>query len=79
MEAKIGKLKTELAVIRNEAIAAHISGDRAKADCLTGKAVGMKSTIDLAEKCLREGDSQAVGELEGIEKVIRALGPLPHC
>ena len=38
---KIRDLKSELANVRQEAVAAHIAGDRAKAECLTGKAVGI--------------------------------------
>lgn len=79
MESQIGKLKHELAETRNEAVAAHLAGDKARADCLTGKAVGMKSTIDLAERVWRNKDKAAVGELEGMERVIDALSPLPKC
>jgi hypothetical protein len=79
MEMQIGKLKHELAEVRNEAVVAHIEGNRRKADCLTGKAVGMKSALDLAERVMREKDSVAIGELEGMERVIDALSPLPKC
>jgi hypothetical protein len=79
METQIGKLKYELAEVRNEAVMAHMAGNRLKADCLTGKAVGMKSTLDLAERVLRNKDTAAVGELEGMERVIDALSPLPKC
>jgi hypothetical protein len=79
MEKQIGSLKNELATIRKEAVAAHIAGDRARADCLTGKAVGMKSTLDLAERIVQKSDREAVGELEGMERVIRGLGSLPRC
>ena len=79
MEMQIGKLKHELAEVRNEAVAAHIEGNKLRADCLTGKAVGMKSAIDLAERIMRERDSAAIGELEGMERVIDTLSPLPKC
>jgi hypothetical protein len=79
MEKEIGILRDELAEIRKEAVAAHISGDKQKADCLTGKAVGMKSTLDIAERILTRSDREAVGELEGMERVISALAPLPKC
>jgi uncharacterized protein with von Willebrand factor type A (vWA) domain len=79
MQARIGKLKSELAEIRNQAVTAHIAGDKAKADCLTGKAVGMKSALEIAERVLKTHDYEAVGELEGMERVIEALSPLPKC
>ena len=79
MEMQIGKLKHELAEVRNEAVVAHITGNKLKADCLTGKAVGMKSAIELVERAMREKDTTAVGELEGLEHVIDALSPLPKC
>jgi len=79
MEMQIGKLKHELAEVRNEAVAAHINGNKPKADCLTGKAIGMKSALELAERAMRAKDSTAVGELEGLEHVIDALSPLPRC
>jgi hypothetical protein len=79
MEKKIGVLRTELADVRREAVDAYIAGDKAKADCLTGKAVGMKSTLDIAERVAARRDSEAVGELEGMQRVITALGPLPRC
>jgi hypothetical protein len=79
MQARIGKLKSELVEIRNQAVTAHIAGDKAKADCLTGKAVGMKSTLEIAERILKAQDREAVGELEGMERVIEALSPLPKC
>jgi hypothetical protein len=79
MQARIGKLKSELTEIRNQAVTAHIAGDKAKADCLTGKAVGMKSTLEIAERVLKAQDREAVGELEGMERVIEALSPLPKC
>jgi hypothetical protein len=79
MDATIGKLKTELSEVRNQAVTAHIAGDKAKADCLTGKAVGMKSTLELAERILKGKDREAIGELEGMERVIEALSPLPRC
>jgi hypothetical protein len=79
MEMQIGKLKHELAEVRNEAVLAHINGNKPKADCLTGKAVGMKSALELAERAVREKDTTAIGELEGMERVIDALSPLPKC
>jgi hypothetical protein len=79
MEMQIGKLKHELAEVRNEAVVAHLAGNKIKADCLTGKAVGMKSALDLAERVMREKDSAAIGELEGMERVLDALSPLPKC
>ena len=80
MERKIKELQSELAGVRQAAVAAHIAGDKEKAQCLTGKAVGMKSTLDLAERALFEGkDHSAVGELEGMERVINLLQPLPRC
>lgn len=79
MDATIGKLKNELTEIRNQAVTAHIAGDKAKADCLTGKAVGMKSTLAIAERIFKGEDREAIGELEGMERVIEALSPLPKC
>jgi hypothetical protein len=79
MEMQIGKLKHELAEVRNEAVAAHMAGNKLKADCLTGKAVGMKSALELAERIMREKDTGAIGELEGMERVIDSLSPLPKC
>ncbi|MGZ8939738.1 MAG: hypothetical protein ACXW32_11050 [Limisphaerales bacterium] len=79
MDATIGKLNTELSKVRIQAVTAHIAGDKAKADCLTGKAVGMKSTLELAERILKGKDRAAIGELEGMERVIEALSPLPRC
>ena len=79
MEMQLGKLKHELAEVRNEAVVAHLSGNKYKADCLTAKAVGMKSALQLAERVLREKDTAAIGELEGMERVIDALSPLPKC
>jgi hypothetical protein len=79
MQATIGKLKNELTEIRNQAVTAHIAGDKRRADCLTGKAVGMKSTLEIAERVLKSHDREAVGELEGMERVIEALSPLPKC
>ncbi len=77
---KITNLKSELASVRREAVAAHIAGDSSKAACLTGKAVGMKSTLEVAEKILSgSSDISALGELEGVERVISALGPVPKC
>jgi hypothetical protein len=76
---RIGELRSELADVRRQAVAAHIAGDKQKADCLTGKAVGMKSTLDIAERIATDEDREAVGELEGMERVILALGPLPKC
>ncbi len=80
MEKQIGNLKNELLTIRQDAVAAHIAGDRSKAECLTGKAVGMKSILDVAERAMRRSDREAVGELEGVERVIRELGTaIPRC
>lgn len=80
MQGRIKDLKRELANVREAAVAAHIAGDKATAECLTGKAVGMESTLALAERALFEDeDRTAVGELEGIERVIRLLQPLPRC
>ena len=79
MDATIGKLKNELAEVRNQAVTAHVAGDKPKADCLTGKAVGMKSTIEIAERVYKSKDREAIGELEGMERVIEALSPLPKC
>ena len=79
MEAKIGQLRSELGEVRRLAVAAYLAGDKNKADCLTGKAVGMKSTLDVAERVALKKDHEAVGELEGMKKVISALGPLPSC
>ena len=79
MNATIGKLRSELREVRNKAVAAHIEGDKAKADCLTGKAVGMKCTLELAERISAAKDREAMGELEGMERVIEALSPLPRC
>lgn len=65
--------------MRKQAVAAHISGDKARAECLTGKAVGMKSTLEVAERLLQEQDPEAKGELEGMERVLQVLAPLPKC
>lgn len=79
-EGKINELKAELAQVRREAVAASISGDHERAECLTSKAVGMKGTIETAEKALAKvRDQSAVGELEGMERVLRVLNPLPKC
>jgi hypothetical protein len=79
MQKKIVTLRNELAEVRRDAVAAYIAGDKGKADCLTGKAVGMKSTIDIAERAAIRSDREAVGELEGMQRVIDALAPLPQC
>jgi hypothetical protein len=79
MERKIGTLRSELADVRREAVAAYIAGNKSKADCLTGKAVGMKSTLDIAERVAAKKDNEAVGELEGMRRVLNALEPLPNC
>ena len=73
------KLKSELGEVRDQAVTAHIAGDKDRADCLMGKAVGMKSTIELAERILKCKDREAIGEMEGMERVIEALSPLPKC
>ena len=79
-EGKIQTLKAELAHVRREAVAASIAGDHERAECLTSKAVGMKGTIETAEKALsRSRDHGAVGELEGVERVLQVLNPLPKC
>ena len=79
MQKQIGVLRNELTDVRREAVAAYIAGNKEKADCLTGKAVGMKSTLDIAERASARRDREAVGELEGMQRVINALGPLPQC
>ena len=79
MEKRIGELREELTEVRRQAVAAFIAGDKAKADCLTGKAVGMKSTLDIAERVMVRKDQEAVGELEGMHRVLNALEPLPNC
>ena len=79
MDTQIGKLKHELVELRNQAVAAHIAGNKNRADCLTGKAVGMKSALELAERILKEKDTGAIGQLEGMERVIDELSPLPKC
>jgi hypothetical protein len=80
MEERIRQLRRELADVRQDAVAAHIAGDKQRADCLTGKAVGMKSTLDIAERVAARRDHEAVGELEGMGRVLRELAPhLPHC
>jgi hypothetical protein len=79
MQAKIGKLRSELGEVRRQAVAAHLAGDKNKADCLTGKAVGMKSTLEVAERVVMKKDPEAVGELEGMQQVLTALNPLPNC
>lgn len=77
---KISDLRSELAKVRGQAVAAHIAGDKQRADCLTGKAVGMKSTIEVAERAFNgKCDNEAVGELEGMEHVIATLAPVPKC
>ena len=79
MDATFGKLKSELADIRNQAVTAHIAGQKEKANCLTGKAVGMKSALEIAERVFKAKDQEAIGELVGMERVINALSPLPKC
>lgn len=80
MDGKIKDLKRELANVRKAAVAAHIAGDKDKAECLTGKAVGMQSTLEIAQRALLENEDRgAVGELEGMERVISLLQPLPRC
>jgi hypothetical protein len=79
MEKQIGNLREELAGVRQDAVVAHIAGNKAKAECLTGKAVGMKSILDIADRVLHRKDQEAIGELEGIERVIRGLGAIPRC
>lgn len=79
MEKQIGKLRDELTELRKDAVEAHLAGDKTKADCLTGKAVGMHSILDLAERVVRHNDREAVGELEGVERAILALGTIPRC
>ena len=77
---KLKELKAELARVRKEAVAASIAGDQERAECLTSKAVGMKSTIDIAEKAMGGSrDQSAVGELEGMEHVLTKLTPVPKC
>ena len=78
-EATIGELRDELLEVRRQAVVACVAGDKEKADCLTGKAVGMKSTLDIAERVASQKDNEAVGELEGMQRVISALDPLPRC
>lgn len=79
-DSKLLQIKRELAAVRKEAVAAHISGNHSKAECLTGKAVGMKSTLAMVEKALdREPCNASIGELEGMREVIATLGPLPKC
>lgn len=78
--SKILELKKELGVVRESAVAAHISGDRQRADCLTGKAVGMKSALQLVDKAMTNGnDPESIGELEGIARVVKQLGSVPKC
>jgi hypothetical protein len=80
MHGKFKGLQKELVDVRQAAVAAHIAGDKAKAECLTGKAVGMKSTLEIAERAFLEGnDHSAVGELEGMQRVIASLQPLKRC
>ena len=80
MQGKIKNLKRELADVRQAAVAAHIAGDKARAECLTGKAVGMESTLHIAERAFSESEAhEAVGELEGMERVIQLLQPLRRC
>lgn len=72
-------MRDELSEVRRQAVAAYIAGNKSKADCLTGKAVGMKSTLDIAERAVSRRDQEAVGELEGMNRVLEALEPLPRC
>ena len=77
---KIMELKKELGRVRESAVAAHIAGDRAAAECLTGKAVGMNSALQLAERAMtNKNDHEAIGELEGIERALARLSPIPKC
>jgi hypothetical protein len=79
MQGKFRNLSQDLAKLQKEAASAHIAGDRAKAECLTGKAVGIKHTMEIAERAFLDDNQAAVGELEGMEHVIKALQPLKRC
>lgn len=79
MQGKIRELQKELAKLQQEVVSAHIAGERVRAECLTGKAVGMKSALDLAEKAFLDDNPSAAGELEGMERVIVRLQPLKRC
>ena len=80
MTGKIKDLQKELDGIRQAAVAAHIAGDKDRADCLTGKAVGLKTTLEIAERAMsRTNGHSAVGELEGMERAIALLQPLQKC
>ena len=39
----------------------------------------MKSALEIAERVFKAKDQEAIGELEGMERVINALSPLPKC
>jgi hypothetical protein len=39
----------------------------------------MKSTLAVVERMFKGTDREAIGELEGMERVIEALSPLPKC
>ena len=80
MKGRIKNIQRELDNIIQAALAAHIAGDKARADCLTGKAVGMKTTLEIAERSLDLKDgSAAVGELEGMDRALTLLRPLRSC
>ena len=77
---KIIDLKEDLSEVRQSAVVARICGEKDKAECLTGKALGMRHAIALAEKVAgNRSERFAAGELEGIEHVIEALKPIPQC
>jgi hypothetical protein len=79
MEGKFRELHRVLAKLQQEVASAHIAGERSRAECLTGKAVGIKNTMEIAEQAFLQNNQSAVGELEGMEHVIRALQPLKRC
>ena len=77
-ENEITKLREALHDVRDLAVNARIKGNHEEAECLTGKAVGMKAAMSLAQRAL-EDDPAAKGELEGFENVLELLKPVPKC
>lgn len=77
-ENNIARLRDAVYDVRDSAVAARIKGNHLEAECLTGKAVGMKAALSLAQRAL-EDDPAAKGELQGFEDVLELLKPIPKC
>ena len=77
MKKSIEHLRNEIESLRGQAVRAHMLGNKPAAECLTGKVIGMKTTLNIVDRLA--DDPKAVGEIEGMERVIEVLGPLPRC